>query len=412
MYKKTDAGSNEQTGAQAPVHTSGSEVYGNHTWQFQHSGTGFVKITAVASATSATAIVQNNSVNGNINTLVLPKNSTDGTTRWSRGAFSIRNGFPRAVAFYEERLFFAGTTAQPQSIFGSVTDDFTNHSPGTNDDDAINVTIASDKVNVIKHLIPGRFLQILTTSAEFTLSGGTQGAAVTPTSVNVLRETTFGTSNVRPLRAGASTILVQKSGEKVKEVTFDLNTDGLVGRDLTILGEHLAKGGLTDMVWQQEPELILWFVHSDGRLVGLTYDRANAAIGWHDHTIGGTSAHATITVSDYANIAVGTTLVLTKSDGTTVTFTSEAVSSSSPSSSLGFRPNTNNNTTADNIFTAINAHTDFTVANPAAAVVTVKETSPTAGGLLSIKSSDTTRLTTTNQAAAIVESVHINTVWG
>ena len=78
----------------------------------------------------------------------------------------------------------------------------------------------------------------------------------------------------------------------------------------------------------------MWFVHSDGRLVGLTYDRANAAIGWHDHTIGGTSAHATITVSDFANIAVGTTLILTKSDGTTVTFTSEAVGSSSPSSSL------------------------------------------------------------------------------
>jgi len=179
----------------------------------------------------------------------------------------------------------------------------------------------------------------------------------------------------------------------------------LLGIDLTILADHIPRGGLTDMVWQQEPELILWFVHSDGRLVGLTYDRANAAIGWHDHTIGGTSAHATITVSDFANIAVGTTLTLTKSDGTTVTFTSEAVGSSSPSSSLGFRPNTNNDTTADNIFTAINAHTDFTVANPAAAVVTVKETSPTPGGLLSIKSSDTTRLTTTNQAAAIVESV-------
>lgn len=72
---------------------------------------------------------------------------------------------------------------------------------------------------------------------------------------------------------------------------------------------------------------------------------------------------------------------------------------------MGLGQNTNNDTTADNIFTAINAHTDFTVANPAAAVVTVKETSPTPGGLLSIKSSDTTRLTTTNQAAAIVESV-------
>ena len=400
VYKKTDTGT-ETSGSTPPVHLSGTETYGSLEWEFQHSGSGFVKITAFTDAQNVTATFKN--ANG-----VLPASvvgSGNPTTKWSLGAFGGDQGFPKAVAFYEQRLYFAGTTGQPQTIFGSVSADFENMTPGTNDDSAVNFTIASDKVNVIKHLLPARFLQVLTTSAEFTLSGGTGSTPVTPTNVNVLRETTFGSSDVRPVRAGNSTILIQKGQEKVKEITFDLDTDGLLGIDLTILADHIPRGGLTDMVWQQEPELILWFVHSDGRLVGLTYDRANAAIGWHDHTIGGTSAHATITVSDFANIAVGTTLTLTKSDGTTVTFTSEAVGSSSPSSSLGFRPNTNNDTTADNIFTAINAHTDFTVANPAAAVVTVKETSPTPGGLLSIKSSDTTRLTTTNQAAAIVESV-------
>ena len=117
VYKKTDAGSGESTGAQAPVHLSGSEVYGNHTWQYQHSGTGFVKITGVTNTTTATAVVQNSGTNSLINDLVLPANATAGTTRWSRGAFSIRNGFPRAIAFFEERLFFAGTTAQPQTMF-------------------------------------------------------------------------------------------------------------------------------------------------------------------------------------------------------------------------------------------------------------------------------------------------------
>jgi hypothetical protein len=221
--------------------------------------------------------------------------SDDATTKWSEGAFSIGNGYPRAVAFYEERLFFAGTTTQPQTIFGSVTADFENHEPGTEDDKAINITIASDQVNVIKHMIPGRFLQIMTSSAEFTLSGGTGTTAVTPTNVNVLRETTFGSGDVRPLRAGASTIMIQKGGEKVKEVTFSLDTDGLVGRDLTVLGEHLARGGLTDMVWQQEPELILWFVRGDGTLIGLSYDPANNTIGWHQHPLGGSGVVESIT---------------------------------------------------------------------------------------------------------------------
>jgi hypothetical protein len=100
---------------------------------------------------------------------------------------------------------------------------------------------------------------------------------------------------VRPIRAGSSTILIQKGQEKVKEVTFDLDTDGLVGRDLTILAEHIARGGLTDMIWQQEPELILWFVRTDGTLIGLSYDPQNQTIGWHTHPMSNSGIVESIT---------------------------------------------------------------------------------------------------------------------
>ena len=287
VYKKSNAGSHTSS-TTAPVHTKGTETYGDIDWEFLHSGTGFIKITGFTSATQVTADVKS----------TLPASvvsSSNTTTKWSEGAFSAVRGFPKALAFYEERLFFAGTTHQPQSIFGSVSADFENHTPGTNYDDAVNITIASDQVNVIKHLLPGRFLQILTTSAEFTLSGGTGTSPVTPTNVNVLRETTFGTSQIRPLRAGNSTILVQKGTEKVKEITFDLDTDGLLGVDLTVLADHITRGGITDMIWQQEPELILWFVGADGALIGLTYDRANGTVGWHGHQLGDSGIVESIT---------------------------------------------------------------------------------------------------------------------
>ena len=293
VYKNV-TGSTQTSGNTPPVHTEGTETYGTIDWQYQHDETGYVEITGFTSSTVVTATVKED--DGGIN--VLPDQvigSASATTRWSLGAFGGNQGYPRAIAFYEERLYFAGTTGQPQTIFGSVSADFENHTPGTADDDAINVTIASDQVNVIKHLLPARFLQLLTTSAEFTLSGGAGSEPVTPTNVNVLRETTFGTGTVRPLRAGNSTILIQKGGAKVKEITFDLDTDGLLGVDLTVLADHLARGGLTDMVWQQEPELLLWFVHTDGRLIGLTYDRANATVGWHEHSLGGNGVVESVT---------------------------------------------------------------------------------------------------------------------
>lgn len=286
VYKQV-TGSTQTSGNTPPVHTSGTETYGAIDWEYRHDDTGYVKITVFTSATVVTAVVQED--DGGIS--VLPHNvvgSSNATKKWSLGAFGGDQGFPRAVAFYEERLYYAGTTGQPQTIFGSVTADFENHTPGTEDDKAINVTIASDQVNVIKHMIQGRFLQILTSSAEFTLSGGTGTQPVTPTNVNVLRETTFGASNVRPVRAGSSTIMVQKGQTKVKEITFNLDVDGLTGRDLTVLAEHLARVGLDDMTWQQEPELVLWFVRSDGELLGLSYDPQNNTIAWHEHTLGGT----------------------------------------------------------------------------------------------------------------------------
>jgi hypothetical protein len=293
VYKQV-TGSTQTSGNTPPVHTKNTETYGDIDWEYRHDDTGYAKITAFTSSTEVTAVVQED--DGGIS--VLPHNivgASNATARWSLGAFNGDQGFPRAIGFYEQRLYFAGTTGQPQTIFGSVSADFENHTPGTEDDAAVNVTIASDQVNVIKHLLQGRFLQILTTSSEFTLSGGAGAQPVTPTNVNVLRETTFGTSDVRPLRAGNSTILIQKGREKVKEITFDLDTDGLLGIDLTILADHIPRGGLADMIWQQEPELILWFVHNDGRLIGLTYDRANAAIGWHTHSIGGSGIVESIT---------------------------------------------------------------------------------------------------------------------
>ena len=293
VYKKV-TGSTQTSGNTPPVHLSGTETYGAIDWEYLHDEHGHVRITGFTSATVVTADAHEDQY-GNSRLPDSSVGSGNANTRWSLGAFGGDQGYPRAVAFYEERLYFAGTTGQPQTIFGSKTADFENMTPGTNDDDAINITIASGQVNVIRHMIPGRFLQIMTTSSEFTLSGGTGTQPVTPTSVNVLRETTFGSGDVRPLRAGASTIMVQKGLEKVKEVTFDLDTDGLVGRDLTILAEHLTRGGVTDMVWQQEPELVLWFVHSDGTLVGLSYDPQNQTIGWHTHPMGNSGIVESIT---------------------------------------------------------------------------------------------------------------------
>tara|TARA_R100001129_G_scaffold164747_1_gene131051 strand:- start:1024 stop:2412 length:1389 start_codon:yes stop_codon:yes gene_type:complete len=246
-------------------------------------------------------------------------------------------------------------------------------------------------------------MAIGTVGGEFVISGSTTNDALTPTNVRVVREGTRGSALHTPIRIDNVVVFIQRQQRKLREFVYAFDSDSYQSPDLTILSNQVAKGGITEIAYQQEPSTIVWGVKADGQLVGMTYLRDQQVVAWHRHKIGGVSGSCTVTVSDYANIAAGTTLIFTKSNGEEVTFTSTTGTAGTDE----FRTQTNNNTTADNIYTAINAHADFTVANPAAAVVTVEETTRAGAGPLTVTSSDTTRLTTTDQAISIVESLAV-----
>jgi len=144
----------------------------------------------------------------------------------------------------------------------------------------------------------------------------------------------------------------------------------------------------------------LYAVRDDGELVGLTYLKDEKILAWHRHIIGGKSQSCTVTVSDYANIVSGSTLIFTKSDGTTVTFTS----TTGTAGTNEFKTETNNDTTASNLQTTINGHADFT-ATVSSAVVTITETTPESTGFLTVDSSSPVRLAIQNETHANVKSI-------
>ena len=324
-----------------------------------------------------------------------------GTTAWSLGAWSDTDGFPSAVSFYEQRLVFAGSTNYPQTIWASESGSYEDFDVGDGSAaDAFIYTIAANRVNVIRWLAPARDLIVGTAGGEFRV-GRPTGEPLKPDNVTITQQTTYGGHTTQPIQVGSSVLFVQRQKRKVREFAYRFEDDAYVAPDMTLLAEHITGDGIDDVDYAQEPESIYWAVREDGVLLGMTYQREEDVVAWHRHLFGGTDQNCTITVSDYANIQTGTTLKFTKSDGTTVTFTSTTGTAGTDE----FKNETNNNTTADNIFTAINTHADFTVANPAAAIVTVFETTPAGTGLLTVESSDTVRLTTTDEKASKVKSV-------
>ena len=65
-------------------------------------------------------------------------------TRWAEGCWSIYRGYPKTMTFFENRVVYAGTDHQPQTVWFSATDDFDSFDEGTNDDDAFSLTMSSD----------------------------------------------------------------------------------------------------------------------------------------------------------------------------------------------------------------------------------------------------------------------------
>jgi len=355
---------------------------------------GYAKITGVTNTTNA------------VITIITALDNASATANWRLGAFSDTTGHPSTVTFFEQRLVFAGTSNQPQTIFFSRSGDYENMDANIGgtvaDDDAIIYTIASNQVNAIRFMTATRTLIIGTAGGEFTVSGGGTDSAVTPTNILIKKQSNHGAANVDAIAVGNATLFLQRAKRKIRELAYNFDVDGYIAPDMTILAEHVTEGGLTQIAYQQEPNQIVYAVRGDGELAALTYQREQQVTAWHRHIFGGRFGTATITVTDFANIANGTRIVLTKADGTTTTFTSATSATTGK-----FHTTSSNNQTATNLKTLIDADSDFT-ATVSSNVVTIKETSPLSIGFLTITSlDDSIRLTKTDEGKAVCESVAV-----
>ena len=204
------------------------------------------------------------------------------------GAFSGTTGHPACVAFFEQRLVFANTTNQPQTLFFSVSGDYTNFTAGVADDSALIYTIGSNQVNVIRYLTSSRVLLVGTSGGEFAVRAGSVDAPITPVNTQIKQQAKYGSADIQPLVIGATALFVQREQRKLRELVYDFNVDSYIAPDMTLLAEHITEGKIKEMAYQQEPNNVVWCVLENGKLVAMTYRREEDVVAWHEHQIGGT----------------------------------------------------------------------------------------------------------------------------
>jgi hypothetical protein len=204
----------------------------------------------------------------------------------ARILFNTTNNYPAVNATYKQRRFFANTKVAPDAVFGSrigFRSNFGIASP-LQDDDSVSFKIAGEHAHPIRHLVGLKSLIVLTDGGGWSVTGGPE-AGITPSAINPDQETYAGAfAAVRPVVVGNSILYVQTRGSIVRDLQFNIDVEGLAGRDLTIFASHLFDGhAIRAIDYAETPDSIIWCCRDDGRLLGLTYLREHEVWGWHRH---------------------------------------------------------------------------------------------------------------------------------
>lgn len=219
----------------------------------------------------------------------------DPDDEYQLGAFSGVTGYPACVAFFEQRLVFANTSNNPQTLYFSVSGDYTNFTAGTDDDSALTYTIGSNQVNVIRYLTSSRVLLVGTSGGEFAVRAGSVDAPITPLNTQIKQQAKYGSANIQPVVIGSTALFVQRERRKVRELVYSFDVDAYVAPDMTLLADHITESGVKQLAYQQEPSSVIWFVLENGKLVAMTYRREEDVVAWHEHLLGGTYTSGGVT---------------------------------------------------------------------------------------------------------------------
>ena len=205
------------------------------------------------------------------------------TSEWQEQSYSALRGYPAAVTFHQNRLWFGGTLAQPDGIWGSKSGQYFNFDIGdAEDDDAIDLTANVGEIFTIRHLVSNRDLQVFTTGAELFVQAPVD-KPVTPANAQIRRQTPYGASFVKPSVFDGATLFIQKTGSALREFLFTDAEAAYTSVAVSGLAPHLIldpvqmtsiKGALN------RSESYAFLINNDGTIAVFYSVRGDQKAGW------------------------------------------------------------------------------------------------------------------------------------
>ena len=279
-------------------------------------------ITGVARITSLVAPSGGKSSQANAVTLInFPAGAVaNPQDNWNEDAWSTFRGFPTALAIYQERMVWGGTTSDPGVLFFSLTKNLfhmmeerlaqdsasdvsgINYFGSVQDTDPFQVIQGSTDTNKTSWLASGSTLLSGTLGAEYNTTQ--TDAAFSKTSQKTLFQTGHGARPGKVVQVEDRVIYVTRDGKKVRDFRFNLANGSNISINLSLLADHLSAHGVInnnddapllgtsfiDMTYQASRDIV-WVLTNKNDLVGITISDEAKTIAWHKHIIGGNNVN-------------------------------------------------------------------------------------------------------------------------
>jgi hypothetical protein len=206
---------------------------------------------------------------------------------WEAPGYNPLDGYPRTCAYYQERLYFGGTVAKPQTLWGSRAADFHEFTPDITDplppDAPVTYTIAAYTHEAIEWLSSERVLVIGTSATEHRLAPDQYVA--TDRLPTVSRMSAYGGAHIMPAFMGNLTVFVQTGGNQVR--TFEQSGQTVIEKwdslELDWKAKHLTEPKVKQITYALNPYSILVMVTLDGDMLTMTYEPnagETSEVGW------------------------------------------------------------------------------------------------------------------------------------
>ena len=188
---------------------------------------------------------------------------------------------PAAVGYYQQRRLFGGSAEKPNTWQASrIGDQNRYYTAGSYEADGpIEATLQADRLNRIRHFVPGRDLVVLTSDSEWEVSSGQD--AFSGATIRQRPQSFIGASYVKPLQAEGTIIFERVNGGAIWELRFSYEADGYTQRELSLFSRHLFKGDkVVDMAHVFSPNHLIFMVMESGACNVLSYYPKQEVLAW------------------------------------------------------------------------------------------------------------------------------------